>query len=292
MTLIGAAIVAWAALKQARTASERHQEQTKADRERRITESFSKAIEQLGSDKREVRLGGIYTLERLSHESEREYWPIMETLTAYVREHAQWVPCKVLPSKIILPTFSNGLREKEGHIPTSEASMEAPELGNASEQGKNTKHKPATDIQAVLTVLGRRSEYARKQDEAKNRRLDLANTDLRGADLTEAHLERANLMGAYLEGADLVEAHLEGAYLWKAHLKGADLRKAYLEGADLVEAHLEGAYLWKAHLERADLREAIDLTQTQLFSAKGDEYTHLPEGLTRPVHWHEQKDQR
>jgi hypothetical protein len=36
---------------------------------RRITESFSKAVEQLGSDKLEVRLGGTYSLERISKES-------------------------------------------------------------------------------------------------------------------------------------------------------------------------------------------------------------------------------
>jgi hypothetical protein len=45
----------------------RHFAQTDADRQRRITESFSKAIEQLGSEKLEVRLGGIYALERISH---------------------------------------------------------------------------------------------------------------------------------------------------------------------------------------------------------------------------------
>ena len=77
---------------QAKTAADRHEAQTKADQERRITESFAKAVEQLGSDKLETRLGAIYTLERISQESEREYWPIMETLTAYVREHAPWPP--------------------------------------------------------------------------------------------------------------------------------------------------------------------------------------------------------
>jgi membrane protein implicated in regulation of membrane protease activity len=59
-TAAGAALLAWTALRQAETASERHQEQTNADRQRRITESFAKAVEQLGSDKLEVRLGGIY----------------------------------------------------------------------------------------------------------------------------------------------------------------------------------------------------------------------------------------
>jgi hypothetical protein len=65
-TFIGAAIVAGAALAQARTARRRHEEQTTADRERRITESFAKAVEQLGSDKLETRLGAIYTLESVS----------------------------------------------------------------------------------------------------------------------------------------------------------------------------------------------------------------------------------
>jgi hypothetical protein len=66
---IGGAIVAWAALAQAATARRRHDAQTDADRQRRITESFSKAVEQLAHDKIEVRLGGIYTLERISREN-------------------------------------------------------------------------------------------------------------------------------------------------------------------------------------------------------------------------------
>jgi hypothetical protein len=61
--------VAEIAAQQAGTAGQRHEEQTKADFRRRITESFSKAVEQLSSDKFEVRLGGIYTLEWISKES-------------------------------------------------------------------------------------------------------------------------------------------------------------------------------------------------------------------------------
>jgi hypothetical protein len=68
----------------------RHFAQTEADRQRRITESYSKAVEQLSSDKIEQRLGGIYTLERISQESRKDYWTIMETLTAFVRERARW----------------------------------------------------------------------------------------------------------------------------------------------------------------------------------------------------------
>jgi hypothetical protein len=65
-------------------------------KEGQVTERFTKAIQQLGATddkgkpKLELRLGGIYALERIARDSERDHWPIMEILTAYVREHAQW----------------------------------------------------------------------------------------------------------------------------------------------------------------------------------------------------------
>jgi Flp pilus assembly protein TadB len=78
VTAAVAAVAAWIALIG-------HFAQTDADRQRRITESFSKAVEQLGSDKLEVRLGGIYSLERISKESPDDLWMVMENLTAFVR---------------------------------------------------------------------------------------------------------------------------------------------------------------------------------------------------------------
>lgn len=77
-----------AALAQADTAARRHVAQASADRDWRITDSFTRAVEQLGSDKLETRLGAIYALERIAEESPRDHWPIMETLTAFVRDRA------------------------------------------------------------------------------------------------------------------------------------------------------------------------------------------------------------
>jgi hypothetical protein len=64
-----------------------------------ITERFTSAIDQLGSEKLEVRLGGIYALERIARDSlemenspGRDYATIMDVLTAYVRENAPWPP--------------------------------------------------------------------------------------------------------------------------------------------------------------------------------------------------------
>jgi Pentapeptide repeats (8 copies) len=222
-TLIAASVVAWAALKQAKIANRnveiatrqaeiarlRHEEQTKADLQRRITESFTKAVEQLGSEKLQVRLGGIYTLERISRESELDYWPVMETLTGFVREHARW-------------------------------KGEAPALPRIDvHQGSG--YGPPTDVAAVLTVIKRRDPRSREREQSQQWWLDLRFADLRRANLTGAYLKEANLSGARLEEATLAGAHLGGANLKRARLERANLSGANVFGANLFGAKLEGA---------------------------------------------------
>jgi hypothetical protein len=51
---------------------------------KQVTERFSKSIEHLGSDKIDVRLGGIYALEQIAIDSPRKYhWTIVEILSAF-----------------------------------------------------------------------------------------------------------------------------------------------------------------------------------------------------------------
>lgn len=222
--------------------------------EGQITDRFTKAITQLGDkDKLEVRLGGIYALERIAKDSEKDHWTIMEVLSAYVRENAPYI--KSEPSR------------------------------NASDKKTVTKEetpipKPKTDIQAILTVIGRR-----KADGEKNN-IDLRSTNLSGADLSRANLSRASLSGADLRGADLngadlsqadlsradlSQADLSGAYLSQADLSGANLNRATPFGAKLNRATLTWANLSGANLNGADLSEATlgraDLSGAYLFGA-------------------------
>ena len=54
------------------------------DRRRMVNDTYVKAIGQLGHDKMEVRLGGIYALERITRDAEDFdlHWSIMEMLSA------------------------------------------------------------------------------------------------------------------------------------------------------------------------------------------------------------------
>ncbi len=78
------------------------QQELEATRDQQVTEHFTRAIDQLGATdnegknkKLEIRLGGIYALERIAGDSlamenypGRDYATVMEVLTAYVRQNS------------------------------------------------------------------------------------------------------------------------------------------------------------------------------------------------------------
>lgn len=52
---------------------------------RRVTELYAKGVEQLGSDKAPVRLGGLYALERLADDNATQRQTVVNVLCAYLR---------------------------------------------------------------------------------------------------------------------------------------------------------------------------------------------------------------
>jgi uncharacterized protein YjbI with pentapeptide repeats len=230
-------------------------EQLQIAQQGQVTERFTRAIDQLGHAELDVRLGGIYALERIANDSPDDRTTIAEVLTAFVRGHAPWPPR--LPGQY-----------------HAEAPIEqVPEL-----------QVRAPDVQAALNVLARRQPPPKSSG-----RLDLSATDLRKASLEDADLQavslfnanlqeatlfNANLQGAILYNANLKRAHLERAQLQKASFDGAKLQEAILDHAQLQEAILDGANLQGARLEfarlqgaslnRADLQQAsLDIAQLQ-----------------------------
>jgi uncharacterized protein YjbI with pentapeptide repeats len=288
LTVIAGAAVGALNFRETQRQNRAIQEQNRAvlelQRRGQVTERFTRAIDQLGQqgpERLDVRIGAVYALEQIARDSAELHWPIMEVLTAYLREHARARP-------------------------------------DVEESADTEKRLPA-DHQAIATVIGRRlheRDPAGQRpdlhetslpgvlwDEAALSGADLAGCNLArrahlegailaGANLNEAYLFRANLKEAnlgftHMVDSDLSEAHLEGAFFTEAHLEKAGLYDAHLERAGFVGAFFEEAVLEGAHLDVADLRLAHGLTMEQLQSAASWASAVLPDELAsqlaRPV---------
>jgi uncharacterized protein YjbI with pentapeptide repeats len=267
--LTGAGLGAWVGLHQVRTTGKGIQdntEQTSAQlrilAEGQITERFTRAVEHLGSERLEIRLGGIYALERIAHNSPVDRPTVREILVAYLRTHAPWPPLEGYGATV-QPTTSASQVDATSNVSAGVSPLEI----------------RAPDVQAVIDVL------CRLPSGPEPFPLRLERLDLRGVRIGiathkgtvfPARLHLVSLEGANLRGAKLAGIELRKANLRNTDLDGADLHWADLEEADLVDASLRGADLIRAKLGRANLAGAdltganlihADLTRTQLHLA-------------------------
>ncbi|MFI0487472.1 pentapeptide repeat-containing protein [Actinomadura sp. 9N215] len=221
----------------------------RATQEAQITDRYTKAVEQLGSNKRDVRLGAIYALERIASDSERDRPTIIAVLAAFVREHDP-APTAKLPDEP--HTDVHAALTVLGHQPRDLSGGRRLDLHGIRIRGGQF------DEASLNPVLNLR--------QADLDGADLSLTDFSGANLRDARLVRAELAGARMSGTDLRGAGLSGTDLRRsdlnhAELGGADLGDAVLRGAQMTGADLRGAILDNADLRgailvRADLRGA------------------------------------
>jgi hypothetical protein len=204
-------------------------------RQGQVTDRYTKAIEQLGSDKLEVRIGGIYALERVARDSARDHPVVMEVLTAFIREHSRerWP----LPAPRRIARIIRWVRFR------------------ADERFMRIR----PDVQAAVAVIGRRDAER-----------DLRPVDLFGANLAGALLIGADFRGALISEGDLRTAVLSRSRLSRAIFTDSDLRDAFLDASHLRHANLTETDLRGADLDYSDLRDA-SLRRADLRGASLDE---------------------
>src|SRR5215469_12087708 len=174
-----------------------------------ITDRFTRAIEHLGNENQQVRIGAIFELEQIAKDSVSYRPPIVSTLAAFVRQK--------MPASNV---------EKDQYV--------------------DVLLVRAPDAQAALTVLCRSPLSDNRPGSSEIGGLDLSRTDLRHARLADAQLYGANLYNCHLEGSDLRHANLSKSNLRSAHF--GILTHGYDYGADIRHADLAKAgHLDMAH---------------------------------------------
>ncbi|MFC9856320.1 MULTISPECIES: pentapeptide repeat-containing protein [unclassified Streptomyces] len=246
-------------------------------KEGQITDRYTAAVGNLAEDTMDVRLGGIYALQRIMTDSHRDQPTIANVLAAYIRTHAAKPPAKgqdvsadVLAALTVLAT-RDATYDGAFRLDLRGAKLPGAKLTPVSDSSRKSgllfSHADLSgaDLSGVVLIGA-----------------DLSAASLKGADLSNASLIRADLSNAVLLGADLSDATLVDADLSDAHLSSKDpaLIDAHLSPLDLPSADLRGAVLDGANLSGANLSGAENVTRKQVDSARTDGNTQLPASLS------------
>jgi uncharacterized protein YjbI with pentapeptide repeats len=251
--------------------------QVQDGRQGQVTDRYTRAIDQLGQSSPELRVGGIYALERIARDSAMDRRTIVEVLATFIRLQS---PLSPGADERPRPADAEGRRAfVRGMTVVAPLRDRAPH------------------IQAAITVLGR-VRSADKRARGWLARVDLVRSDLGYCDLAGADLHYSDLSQSFVLGADLRRADLTGtwfvsamldqarlhqadlrsAVFWEARLRGADLRAADLTGADFTGALIRDASLDLADLRGADFT-ASDITGATFRGAVADDTTTWPAGF-------------
>ncbi|WP_406302833.1 pentapeptide repeat-containing protein [Streptomyces sp. NBC_00885] len=242
-------------------------------KEGQITDRYTAAVDNLGDDAVDVRLGGIYALQRIMEDSPRDQPTIANVLATYVRTHASkppgrgvGVPADVQAAFIVLATRNPAHDRRNYRADLRFAQLPDIQTPRPSDLNLYDAELQGVDLSGVY-IVGADLDSA-----------DLTGADLSNANLIVAHLKGADLNGADLSGVKLDFADLYEANLHEAHLDGADLEAADLTGADLTSSDLSNAKLTGADLDSADLTGAV-VELKQVISADITSKTKLPPRL-------------
>lgn len=217
------------------------------------SERFYQSVNQLDSESLSVRIGAIYSLERISEESKRDFDIVIKLLSSRLKE--------------IQHKYKNQV--------------------SAQSSSSENKQNLLLELMTIFRVIEARKRHISNEkidrrnmnfqnDIFKNCQFDLLN--LTGSDFNNCNLLKSNFSNSNLTDANFTDANLEGVNFSKANLRGAKFNNAVLvkaifdsailHGADLSNANLSDANLKKAELYNAKLTNA-DLAGTDFAGTEG-----------------------
>jgi uncharacterized protein YjbI with pentapeptide repeats len=245
-------------------------------REGHLTDRYSQAIEHIGHDKMDVRIGGIYELERLTRDSAADAGTVIDVLIAFVREHTKSghrTPSKekvTADIQVALKVIGRRVSLSDGHgrLDFYFSGLNDADLSNGSFEEAMFYYSSLEDAH-------------------------FSNSKLNGAGLSFCRAERAAFTGCVARNANFVNAKYVNCWFLHADLTNADFFGCDLSGSDfgrryqelgdppfppatLTNARFTKAILMGTNLRGCDLSTVRGLTSDQLSKAITDENTILP----------------
>lgn len=255
---------------------------------KQITERFSKAVEQLGNESITVRLGGIYSLERIAEESSEKYhWTIMEILTAFVRETSNddREPDVKIPQDIQAALTVIGRRNTKNdleneRINLSGANLNGANLSEAKLDKANFDYAKLYRAKFSKAHLTKATFLYNNLTDAIFSNADLIKATFVCSDLTKAQFASANLTNASFFNNNFTDVKFFEADLTKAYFETADLTRTNFRQAKLIDAKFEGVNFDGANLAQADIEKASFIDTSGDLSITHNVFNLTTENLT------------
>nr|BFE53819.1 hypothetical protein GCM10017745_72460 [Saccharothrix mutabilis subsp. capreolus] len=228
-TAVVSAFTAVAALVFTALSLDATREQVAVSEQAQITDRFTKAVEQVGvkgADRVHLRIGGIYALERVADDSERDRPAVVELLSAFIRDTSPRLPDR--PCDKVAPDVQAAftvLGRRPPHV-------RGDPIRVVDLRGTCLVELWALDADLTYVVLGDAN-----LDRASLGRVKLGPVTFNRTSLRGAHASGVDFRGSWaLDGTDFT-----GATLGSANFEGVDLSGARFEGADLTGAKHNGS---------------------------------------------------
>jgi uncharacterized protein YjbI with pentapeptide repeats len=246
-------------------------------REGHITARYSQAIEQIGNSNADVRIGGIYALERIARDSQADHDTIVEVLTTFVREHTRSGHRSPKADKVEADVQAAlSVLARRPNVDTETRRLDF------YHSGLNDAHLHGGDFRGAMFYYSRldgASFSGAKLDGA-----GLSFCHAKGAAFTNCSARNANFVNAEYTNGWFLAADLTNTDFYGCDLSGSDFGRRYAEEGNppfppavLTNARFTKAKLTGTNLRGVDLRTARGLTPEQLKEAITDEKTLMPE---------------
>lgn len=209
------------------------------DRDANFTDRYTEAIRQLGDEALPIRLGGIYALERIARDSERDRQTILDVLLAFIRHFS--------------PVHS------DPQVTRADVSAAALVVGRVSQLFESQYEVDLSDtFLSGVDFQGADFRFANFSNS------DLSGANLNGANLVGARFARANLSKVKFNNANLLMASL-----WKSNLENSEMEETVLMSTVFDDSVMRGAGILRADMMECSFTD-VDFTNGKLLDCRVD----------------------
>lgn len=244
-----------------------------------ITDRYAKSIEQIGHQSLDVRIGGIFALEKIALDSQADRQTAVEILTAFIREHTR--TGARTPGTDAVTADVQAALSVLGRRPGGDEEHRPLDLYDCGLKNADLTRANLRRVMFFYSYLAGARFYQSCLDDAGLSFCEAEGASFNGVSARGAHFVKSVYSKSYFINGDFTDADFYGC-----DLTGSDFGRRYSEEGDspLPPAILTNARMTKATLKDTNFR-GVDLS-----SVRGLEQDQLSEAITdentiMPTHW-------